>query len=129
MRTRIPSFVSIRSKLLAVFFVFGIAPLLLLSVVNYLNGVRTVEDLLREEVGYRATRMARDVKEILRDREADLSGLARSRSLREYVRAARPRPGAEALRRASPAADGPVAIRRMCGRTSPHFSVTLIIIC
>ncbi len=101
--------------MLAVFFVFGIAPLLLLSIVNYLNGVRTVEDLLREEVGYRATRMARDVREVLRDREADLAGLARARSLREYVRAARPETTArKSLRRAtsaaSPVADGPVAI-------------------
>ena len=97
--------------MLAVFFVFGIAPLLLLSIVNYLNGVRTVEDLLREEVGYRATRMARDVREVLRDREADLAGLARARSLRDYVRAARPETTArKSLRRAPPAADVPVAI-------------------
>ena len=60
--------------------------MLLLSIVNYLNGVRTVENLLREEVEQGAARIARDLVDALSDRESNLIDLARTHSLCDYVR-------------------------------------------
>ncbi|MGH9900529.1 MAG: hypothetical protein ACRD68_01680, partial [Pyrinomonadaceae bacterium] len=76
---------TIRCKLLTIFLVFGVAPMLVVSTVNYVSGGRAVEKMLREEVEHGASRLAEDVKETAREREADVVELARLRSLRDYV--------------------------------------------
>ena len=104
---------SIRAKLLTVFLLVGIFPMLLLGAVNYLNGLRTVESVLRADVRRSAVRITRSVDDLLRDRESNLTDLARLRSLREYVRTA-----------ASPSA--PVAAGQ-ASRALPNSSATSLI--
>jgi signal transduction histidine kinase len=77
-----------RSKILLFLTVFGIVPVIALSVVNYLMGVRAVEASLRKEVEREARGIARDVELGLREREEAILALARSPALRAYVRGA-----------------------------------------
>jgi signal transduction histidine kinase len=78
--------VSIRSKLLSVVLVFGIAPMLLVSIFNYVMSVRAVEGMLRDEVERSATRITRGVEESLAAHEAEVLKMARTTALRDYVR-------------------------------------------
>ncbi|HVF51170.1 MAG TPA: ATP-binding protein [Pyrinomonadaceae bacterium] len=80
---------SIRFKLLVVIFVFGIAPMLLVSILNYVRGVRAVEGMLTAEAQQSAARMARDIRTTLDDNNSELFDFANSRTLRDYVRGAR----------------------------------------
>lgn len=75
----------IRPKLFLVFFICGIAPMLVFSVVNYSNGVSAVEDLLRRDLERETRAAANSIETALRDREAGLMALSRSRVLRDYV--------------------------------------------
>jgi signal transduction histidine kinase len=75
-----------RPKILLLFMMFGIIPVVVLSVVNYRQGVRTVEAGLRGELERQARGVAREVSNNLREREDALIALARSRALRDYVR-------------------------------------------
>lgn len=77
---------STRSKILLLFFAVGVVPIVVLSVVNYRNGVRGVEARLRGEVEREAQGIARDVNTRLREREDALIALARSAAIRDYVR-------------------------------------------
>jgi signal transduction histidine kinase len=79
--------VSIRAKLLLVFMVLGIVPMLLLSAGYYRSGARAVEGLLRAEVTSRAADAAHHLTTQLAEREADLRELARNPALRAYLRA------------------------------------------
>lgn len=72
--------------MLLIFFVFGIVPLLLVSTINYVSGVRAVGNLLRTEIEDRAALTARRVTNRMRVHEAELLALARSHALRDYVR-------------------------------------------
>jgi signal transduction histidine kinase len=74
-----------RSKILLFLTIFGIAPVVALSLFNYLNGVRAVEARLRKEVEREARGIARDVEALLREREEALTALARSPGIRAYV--------------------------------------------
>jgi signal transduction histidine kinase len=78
--------VGIRPKLFLLFFVLGILPVLLLSLVNYWYGVRAVETLLRADVERDASGVARAVEAREREQESGLMALARTRSLRDYAR-------------------------------------------
>lgn len=78
----------IRPKLLLIFTAFGVVPLVALSIINYLNGARTVEAQLRGDVGRDAQVVARAVKTRLREREEALVALAGSPVIREYVQSA-----------------------------------------
>jgi signal transduction histidine kinase len=89
--------VGIRPKIFAAFFTLGILPMLLLSVLNYLNGVRAVEAQLRGEVQRDALRIASSLQNNLRQREESLSALARSPRLREYLRGGAAQEGAPAV--------------------------------
>lgn len=62
--------------------------MLLLSVLLYWNSMRSVEMLLRADVERDASGIAREVEASLHEREAGLVTLARSATLRDYVRAA-----------------------------------------
>jgi signal transduction histidine kinase len=75
-----------RPKLLLLFFAIGVLPAVVLSALNYRSGVRAVEAQLRAEVEREARLIARDVEGRLREREDALVALARSPSLRDYVR-------------------------------------------
>ena len=74
-----------RPKLLIIFAALGVVPLVALSVVNYLNGVRAVEAQLRGEVQRDALVVAQDVEMRLREREEAVVSLAHSPVLREYM--------------------------------------------
>ncbi len=105
------TFVSIRSKLLLILFAAGIVPMLLLNVANYFNGVRAVEQVLREDADSAAARIAHNVEELLHARESNLVGLAQTGALAEYVRAsvpptAAPSPSASLMRAGRPLPDG-----------------------
>ena len=76
----------IRPKLFLVFFAFGIIPMLVLSIVNYWSGMRAVEALLLSNVERDAVGVARGVETREREYQAGLITLARTRSLRDYVR-------------------------------------------
>src|SRR5205085_10342057 len=78
---------SIRAKLLLVFLVLGLVPMLLLSVGYYRSGTRAVERLLRADVAGRAAHTAGALSRMLADREAGLGDLARTPALRAYLRA------------------------------------------
>ncbi len=91
--------VGIRAKLFLVFFTCGIVPMLVFAVINYRSGVRAVEDMLRKDVEREARGAANSIETARLEREAELLVLARSRSLRDYVRDAgqrRPPPDAPA---------------------------------
>src|ERR1041384_3725491 len=77
---------SIRAKLLLVFIVLGLVPMLLLSIGYYRSGTGAVERLLRADLTYRAAHTAGALNRMLADREAGLSELARTRALRDYLR-------------------------------------------
>ncbi|HEY0319618.1 MAG TPA: ATP-binding protein [Pyrinomonadaceae bacterium] len=76
----------IRLKLFLLFFAFGFVPMLALNIVNYFYGVSTVETMLRGDAARDTASIARNVETALREREAELKGLARSPALRDYVR-------------------------------------------
>ncbi len=76
----------IRAKLFLIFFFFGVTPVLLLSVFNYLSAAQAVENLLRKFIEEDADRITRDVTALQRDYEAALNDLSRAPSLRSYVR-------------------------------------------
>lgn len=75
-----------RPKLLLLFFAIGVIPVVVLSVINYLNGVRAIEGRLRGEVEGEARTIARYVDNRLREAEDALVALARSPAVRDYVR-------------------------------------------
>ncbi|MBD0372196.1 MAG: HAMP domain-containing protein [Pyrinomonadaceae bacterium] len=77
----------IRLKLFILFFAFGFVPMLALNIVNYLYGVSAVEAMLKSDATRDTSSIARNVEMALRDREAELKGLARSTALRDYMRA------------------------------------------
>lgn len=79
--------VGIRPKLFLVFFACGVIPMLVFTVANYLNGVSVVEDLLRHDVEQEARAAANNIETALRERDAMLLSLSRSRALRDYVQA------------------------------------------
>ncbi|HEX8650753.1 MAG TPA: ATP-binding protein [Pyrinomonadaceae bacterium] len=76
----------IRPKLFLLFFALGVLPVLLLSLVNYWYGGRAVEALLRADVERDALGVARAVEARELEQESGLMALARTRSLRDYVR-------------------------------------------
>ncbi|MER3427588.1 MAG: hypothetical protein C4334_05730 [Pyrinomonas sp.] len=78
---------SIRTKLLLVFLVCGVVPLLALAIFNYVSGRRAIERLLFDEAEASASRMAAEIERQIEDRKTNLVELARQRPLREYVRA------------------------------------------
>ncbi len=77
---------STRTKLLLVFTVFGVVPVVALGLVGYLNGRRAIEGRLRSEAEREARFIAGSVEARLREREEALTALARSPALRDYLR-------------------------------------------
>ncbi|HEX8069483.1 MAG TPA: ATP-binding protein [Pyrinomonadaceae bacterium] len=77
---------SIRAKLLVVFIVLGLVPMLLLSVAYYRGSTRTVEGLLREDATARAAQARAALTIALGERAADLRELTRAPALRAYLR-------------------------------------------
>lgn len=79
----------IRPKIFLIFFAFGIIPMLLLLYVNYLNSVEALEDMLRNDVKREAVGIARYVEARQQEQQTALAALARSPSLRSFVRDAK----------------------------------------
>lgn len=77
---------SIRSKLLVIFLLVGIAPMLLVSVANYVSSARAIERLLRDNVKQEALRIARHTEEKIRVCEADLIEMSQLALLRTFMR-------------------------------------------
>src|SRR4051794_38456543 len=80
---------NIRAKLLLVFVVLGVVPMLLLGIGYYRSGGHAIEQLLRADVEYRAARAENELRTALADREASLSELAHAPGLRRYMNAAK----------------------------------------
>jgi signal transduction histidine kinase len=78
--------VNLRAKLLIVFIVGSLAPVLLVGALFYRNSMRVVEGMLREEVEAKTARIAANVDAALRERELDLNHLAQDAALRDYLR-------------------------------------------
>ena len=78
------SLMSIRPKLLLILAI-GVVPLVALSVVNYLHGVRVVEAQLRSDLDRDAQAISRNVKSRLAEREDAMVSLANTRALTEYL--------------------------------------------
>jgi signal transduction histidine kinase len=78
--------VGIRLKLFLLFFMVGFVPMLGLNFVNYFYGVGAVEAMLKSDATRDTSSIARNVEVALREREAELKGLAHSPALRDYVR-------------------------------------------
>ncbi len=76
----------IRTKLLLVFIVLGIVPMLLLSVGAYWSGGRAIEQLMREDVAARAAHACAGLTAALNEREADLRVLAAAPAVSAYLR-------------------------------------------
>jgi signal transduction histidine kinase len=79
---------SIRLKLFILFFALGLAPVLLLSLINHLYSVRAIETLLRGDVERDARGIVSNIDASLLEREATLIQLARTPQLRDFVREA-----------------------------------------
>lgn len=77
---------NLRAKLLIVFIVGSLAPLLLVGALFYRNSMRVVEGMLSEEVEARTARVAANVEAALRERELDLNQLAQDSALCDYLR-------------------------------------------
>jgi signal transduction histidine kinase len=80
---------SLRNKLLVWFVALGFAPALALGVAGYWTGTRVVDELLREQAGQRAERVAHGVERELEDYRRLLDGYAVSDALSEFVADAR----------------------------------------
>ena len=80
---------NLRTKLVLVFVALALVPLAAVSVISYRSGVVAVEGLVRASADESVARMRRRVEHILAAQESRLLELARSDSLREYVRDAR----------------------------------------
>ncbi len=85
---------NLRAKILILFVVGSLAPVLLAGLLFYRNSLNAVEGMLREEVGAEAARVAHDVEADLLAREGDLSTLAQAGALRDYARAVATQPAA-----------------------------------
>src|SRR5205085_6341530 len=129
-----PLTMSIRAKLLLVFIVLGLVPMLLLSIGYYHSGTRAVERLLRADVTYRAAHTAGALNRMLADREASLSELARTRALRDYLREQQAQVDAAASATTtqtpttSAAADDARATLESFVRTSPTYFAALTLV-
>lgn len=97
---------SIRAKLLLVFIVLGLVPMLLLGIGYYRTGTHAVERLLRADVSFRATRLTMGLTSELNERETDLAELARTPVFAAYLRTL---PAAAAQTTTQPAAQPPTA--------------------
>lgn len=76
---------NLRSKLLILFVVGILVPVLLVGLLFYRNSLNVVEGMLREEVEVEATRAAHDLEAALRTRESDLNRLGQTSALRDYA--------------------------------------------
>ena len=124
---------SIRAKLLLVFIVLGLVPMLLLSIGYYRSGTGAVERLLRADLTYRAAHTAGALNRMLADREAGLSELARTRALRDYLRGqpaqvdAASATNTPAATTSDAAANAQAALESFA-RTNPNYFVALTLI-
>jgi signal transduction histidine kinase len=96
--------VNLRAKLLILFVVGSLAPVLLAGWLLYHNSLKAVERMLRDEVEAEAARVAHDVEAALRTREFDLNALAQASAVRDYAHGDASQPAA-ALSSGSPAPD------------------------
>ncbi|HEX8098048.1 MAG TPA: ATP-binding protein, partial [Pyrinomonadaceae bacterium] len=81
---------SLRTKLLLLFFACGVVPALLLCLFNYRSGAGAVTAQLRAGIRQDLSGLARDVEATLRDSEAAIADLARSRPVTTYVKSSLP---------------------------------------
>jgi signal transduction histidine kinase len=77
---------SLRAKLLSVFILLGLVPTLLTGAYCYLSGANGVDELVREDVEGRASRIAARVDNEVRAHEADLCKWVALPAVRSYVK-------------------------------------------
>lgn len=73
---------NLRAKILIVFIVGSLVPVLLVGSLFYRNSMNAVEGMLREEVEAKTARIAAEVEASLRERELDLKQLAQGDAVR-----------------------------------------------
>ena len=87
--------VNLRVKLLIVFIVGSLAPVLLVGLLFYRNSMSVVEGMLREEVDAKTSGIVVDAETALHRRELELNHLAQASPVRDYARhASTPQPTA-----------------------------------
>ena len=77
--------VSTRLKQFLTCFVIGIVPMLMLCLINYWFSARSLETELRENATRETTRIVDHINAALKEREAEMAGLARAHSLGDYL--------------------------------------------
>jgi len=119
----------IRPKFLIIFVALGVVPFVALSIISYLNGVRSVEAQLRSDVERDAQAVARGVEMRLREHEETLVSLARSPVMSEYVRSTMQRDvGSSTTQPASVSEDVPEVVRAEVQaflQSSPKYYVAI----
>ncbi len=78
----------IRPRLFLTFLLFCVVPLLVISLVNFRNGSKATEELLRRDLEDGLADVTHDCEALLREREDELRLLARAQPMRDYVRTA-----------------------------------------
>jgi len=78
----------IRPRLFLTFLLFCVVPLLVISLVNFRNGSKATEELLRRDLEDGLADVTHDFEALLREREDELRLLARAQPMRDYVRTA-----------------------------------------
>jgi signal transduction histidine kinase len=77
---------SLRAKLIAVFAVFGVAPIVALGVFTYLRSMQAVEDLVATRTSLIAERAAQEIRDRFTLRESDLLLLAENAETQQLYR-------------------------------------------
>jgi signal transduction histidine kinase len=95
---------TLRAKLLAVFAILGVAPVVALGVFNYIRSIHAVEDLIASRTGEIAERAAAEIADRYALRQSDLLLLAENAETQRLLRAHQAG-GAEAAQAAYEAAD------------------------
>ena len=84
---------SFRPKLFLTFSVLCVSPLLIVSLISFRSGLKTTNELVREDLAVELATALREFETIKRDREDDLIALCQSRAMHNYLRAALRRQG------------------------------------
>ena len=80
-----------RPKLFLTFAALCIAPLLIVSLISFRNGLKNTTELVRGDLAVELATAMREFEAIERDRENELNALSHSRAMHDYLRAARQR--------------------------------------
>src|SRR3954470_11743656 len=89
-RNAISLTVGFRNKLILIFILFGLAPMLALTAVNYITGVRTVEATLRNDLAHDATIISHGIELELQRKEHLVEMMAHSEAVGSFTASTQP---------------------------------------